>query len=241
MTFARSDLKVIYMPCKYSVKQYKENGYYHIFNRGVEKRIIFQDRKDHLVFLSYLKTYLKPKDALTLQTKLGDNKTPWPEKSKIIKLLRLNNFHGEIKLLCYCLMPNHFHFLIKQKSASAIDSFMQSFCTRYSLYFNKTYKRVGPLFQGKYKAVLVKSDEQLLHLSRYIHLNPARSDLAARSDLEASYSSYKDYLKKRETSWVNTKEVLSLFSEENPNLSYKSFVEDNEINSNTYLKKITFE
>lgn len=157
------------MPAKNRTKLYLEDGYYHIYNRGVEKRLIFLDEQDYAVYLSYLKNYLIPKDEKGLSDKLSNPNTSYKEKDKILKLLRLNNFYGEITLLAYCLMPNHFHFFIKQKSASSIDRFMNSLCTRYSMYFNKKYKRVGALYQGVYKAVTVDHDEQFIYLSKYIH------------------------------------------------------------------------
>ena len=110
------------MPSRNSVKQYINEGYYHIYNRGVEKRSIFQDIQDYLVFLSYLKQYLLPKNEEELKEKLSDLNTSYKEKDKIIKLLQLNNFADEITFLAYCLMPNHFHFFIKQKSAGSIDN-----------------------------------------------------------------------------------------------------------------------
>ncbi|MBI4991459.1 transposase [Candidatus Gottesmanbacteria bacterium] len=158
------------MPSKNEVKIYRENTFYHLYNRGVEKRIIFIDQQDYSVFLSYLKAYLLPKDEESLQKKLADKKTNYKEKDTIIKLLRLNNFSETLELLAYYLMPNHFHFLVYQKTADAIDKFMNSLITRYVMYFNRKYKRVGPLFQGIYKAVSVETNEQLIHLSRYIHL-----------------------------------------------------------------------
>ena len=124
------------MPSRNSIKQYVNNSYYHIYNRGVEKRLIFLDAQDYAVFLSYLKEYLTPKNEQELRQKLSDPNTSYKEKDKILKLLRLNNFYGEITLLAYCLMPNHFHFFIKQKSAVSIDKFMQSLSTRYTMYFN---------------------------------------------------------------------------------------------------------
>src|SRR3989344_7551887 len=151
------------MPAKNSVKQYLENGYYHIYNRGVEKRNIFLDQQDYGVFLSYLKEYLSPKNEKELQEKLSNPNTSYKEKDKILKALRMNNFFGEITLLAYCLMPNHFHFFIKQKSAVSIDKFMNSIGTRYTMYFNRKYKRVGSLFQAVYKAVLVSHEEQFIY------------------------------------------------------------------------------
>ena len=163
------------MPAKNSIKTYTENGYYHLYNRGVEKRTIFQGEQDYAVFLSYLKTYLMPKNEDDLRQKLADPTISYKEKENIIKLLRLNNFADEITLIAYCLMPNHFHFLVKQNSANGIDRFMNSLGTRYTMYFNRKYKRVGSLYQDVYKAVMVGSDEQLLHLTRYIHRNPVPS------------------------------------------------------------------
>lgn len=141
------------MPAKNSIKVYAENGYYHLYNRGVDKRVIFGDAQDYVVFLSYLKTYLLPKNEAELRQKLADSTISYKEKDKILNLLRLNNFADEITLICYCLMPNHFHLLIKQNSANSIDRFMNSLCTRYTMYFNRKYKRIGPLCQDVYKRV----------------------------------------------------------------------------------------
>src|SRR3989344_6547024 len=119
------------MPAKNKIKTYLENGYYHIYNRGVEKRVIFEDKLDRSVFLNYLKEYLLPKDIVSLSKVIMDTSVSAEEKEKAIRQMRLNNFAGEIELLCYCLMPNHFHLLIKQRNARAIETFMKSLCTRY--------------------------------------------------------------------------------------------------------------
>lgn len=210
-------------------KQYIENGYYHIYNRGVEKRTIFLDEQDYNVFLSYLKEYLLPKNEKELYERLSDPDISYKEKDKILKVLRLNNFADEIILISYVLMSNHFHFVIKQKSAGSIDKFMNSLAARYTMYFNKKYKRVGALYQGVYKAVLIRTNEQLLQLTRYIH----KQVLASRSEawrFGRQPSSYQEYLGLRKTEWIHTEEVLSFFSETRQNLSYKSFVEEQESN-----------
>src|SRR3989338_5383890 len=213
------------MPSRNSTKLYVENGYYHIYNRGVEKRLIFLDQQDYSVFLNYLKEYLLPKDTEGLQTILASPTTSSKEKAQALKLLRLNNFTDEITLLAYCLMPNHFHLLIKQKSSGSIDIFMNSLATRYTMYFNRKYKRVGPLYQDVYKAVLVTREEQLLHLTRYIH----KQALALQGDalergLTEQPSSYLDYVGKRKTEWVKPAEILAYFSKTNPRFSYAAFV-----------------
>lgn len=213
------------MPSKNSIKIYAEDSYYHIYNRGVEKRLIFQDAQDYGVFLSYLKEYLTLKNELELRQKLSDPSTSYKEKDKILKLLRMNNFYGEITLLAYCLMPNHFHFFIKQKSALSIDKFMQSLCTRYTMYFNRKYRRVGSLFQAVYKAVLVETEEQFIYLSKYIHKQSlALQGLTLQGWEEKQPCSFPEYLRVRKTSWVEPQEVLSYFSKTNPSLSYQSFV-----------------
>lgn len=210
------------MPSKNSRKQYADNGYYHIYNRGVEKRKLFLDHQDYSVFLSYLKEYLIPKDIDALMKLISDNSTSPSGKDKARKLLRLNNFHEEISLLSYCLMPNHFHFLIKQSSPNSIDKFMNSLATRYTMYFNRKYKRVGTLYQEVYKAVLVDTNEQLLYLTKYIH----KQALALQGEALQSGQpcSYDEYIHKRKTEWVKPDEILSYFSSSNPKLSYENFV-----------------
>lgn len=211
------------MPAKNTLKLYVENGFYHMYNRGVEKRKIFLDEQDYKVFLHFLKQCLSP--LLPIET-LGP--------IQIRKLLR-KNFAEEIKLLTYNLRPNHFHLLIKQKSKDAIEKFMRSLGTRYVIYFNRRWERSGHLFQGRYKAVLVKTDEQLLHLSRYIHINSLEDKKypleKMRKMLLNSYSSYGDYLGKRVTDWLHPEEILVFFKtgqRRGPKdlSSYQSFVED---------------
>lgn len=211
------------MPAKNRTKEYVADTYYHLYNRGVEKRIIFADTQDYNVFLSYLATYLLPKDELGLMSIIGSESATQQEKDTARKLLRMNNFYGKLTLHAYCLMPNHFHLLVHQTEEMIIDQFMNSLFTRYSMYFNRKYKRVGPLFQSLYKAVRVVSDEQLQHLSRYIHRNPM--DLAVQGPALQSYphSSYGEYLGLRNSEWVNVEKILALFlgSEK----KYEQFVE----------------
>jgi putative transposase len=210
------------MPSKNRVKNYVADGYYHIYNRGVEKRITFLDEKDYVVFLYLLKLYLSQQGEVT------------PKMFSDIQNVRIKKvFFGEIELHAFCLMPNHFHLLIRQTNSNSITEFMRALITSYVMYFNKKYKRVGTLFQGAYRAVLVTTDPYLLHLSRYIHANPlkffAGSDPAKLGDYP--YSSYTYYLGKKNANWVKTEFILSLF--ENSGNSHverrglcKKFVED---------------
>lgn len=216
------------MPATNSIKSYVPESYYHIYNRGVEKRNIFLDEQDYAVFLSYLKTYLLPKDEENLNAILQSTTAGAREKDKAAHLLRLNNFSDEIELLCYSLMPNHFHLLVYQYSGDAIDRFINSLGTRYTKYFNRRYSRVGRLYQGVYKAVLVETENQLLHLSRYIHLNPFNWLGIPVSKLNQNPlpSSLMEYLGQRRTSWVKADRILSYFRKSDPRGDYFKFIDE---------------
>ena len=207
------------MPAKNSIKQFIENGYYHLYNRGVEKRNIFLDDQDYAVFLSYIKQYLEPNTG-------SDPKS----------------LADDVDLISFCLMPNHFHFLAKQKTIDGITKFIRAICTNYVMYFNKKYDRVGTLFQGKYKGILLDNDVYLLHLSRYIHLNPTKIG----SDPKNSYSSYNYYLGKKHADWLKPEEIMSFFKSARKTslkdyLSYESFVDDYIIGSEEILGGLTIE
>lgn len=213
------------MPQKNSIKTYYENGFYHIYNRGVEKRNIFQDRKDYIFFLHLLKTGLseseKNKDNTPLDLKLlGSDSMQGPTLKRMLLRPR-KNFFKEIDLLCYCLMPNHFHFLVRQQSPRSITEFIRSISTSYSMYFNKKYHRVGSLFQGKFKAIDIRDENYLLWISRYIHRNPANF-------LTYPYSSYGDFQGNRNTVWLNSSLLLEYFSPAKfrQTSNYQKFVED---------------
>lgn len=210
------------MPRRNSIKIYVQGGYYHVYNRGVEKRIIFKDGQDYKVFLSYLKY------SLSEPPKRGDIvKTFTLQGSPFKGLPRLpKNFQNKIELLAFCLMPNHFHLLVKQEGKDTLKSFMMSLITRYSMYFNKKYDRVGSLFQGVYRGALITDEPYLLHLSRYIHLNPS----GLTKNLTSAYSSYANYLGLEKISWLKPGFILAQFNnkigiEFKKINSYKDFVE----------------
>lgn len=185
------------MPSKYVVRNLKEDSVYHIFNRGVEKRDIFLDDQDFRVFLFYLYIYITPVKQVLIK---------YPDFP-----LRLQgkNLSDEIKLLGYCLMPNHFHLLIEQKTKNGIPNFMKQAINGYTIYFNQKYKRVGSLMQGRYKAVSIDSDNLLIHVLRYIHLNPVSIGLTKELD-QYKWSSYLDYLDKP-NELVCSKKLLSSY------------------------------
>jgi len=189
-----------------------------VYNRGVEKREIFLEEIDYGVLLSYVKTYLLPKDTHALMSVIANPIAGWRQKDQAIKALRLNNFSDSIELVAFCFMKNHYHMLIRQENENDMDQFMNSLWTRYTMYFNKKYKRVGPLFQDVYKAVLVKTEEQLMYLTRYIHRNPIakrqlRNSISQRDALRNYvHSSYLNYVGERKATWIHSERILAAWN-----------------------------
>lgn len=213
------------MPGINIIKYYDDHGCYHVYNRGVEKRAIYLDHQDYVVFLSYLRDYLSNIIDITEKS--------FPSR-------KLKNYSEEIHLLSYCLMPNHFHLHIRQFSRMAMASFMRSLLTRYSMYFNRKYHRVGCLFQSRYKAAPITSDEQQVYLTRYIHRNPvaeATNDSEADLDILKGYrySSLENYLGMIDQPWVKCGEVLKLFGLLEPGSNYAHFV-SNGVTSGSVLE-----
>lgn len=195
------------------------NSYYHIYNRGVEKRNIFIGKRDYQQFLLGMDFYRKN----PLPAKLSDF------KRGIEKIKKVENQIDLVQIFSYCLMPNHFHFLLKQNTDGGITHFLRKFANSYTRYFNTKYDRIGPLFQGTFKAKLIENDAYLLQVSKYIHRNPLK--LNNNSLGSYPYSSYKYYLSQDKHLFCNTEFILSYFSNTNPNLSYQSFVEEAEVES----------
>lgn len=184
------------------------NGeYYHVYNRGVASQPTFSNQKDYERFLLCLSYYRFKDLQLRLSKLLQVNKD---EREKILLDLKKAN-DKTVDLIAFCLMPNHFHLLLKQISDGGISKFMKQITDGYTRYFNTKHQRVGPLFQGAFKAVRVETDEQLLHLTRYIHLNPLVS-LVVRGEYFTNYpwSSFKSYLDGKSDE-VNPTPILAHF------------------------------
>ncbi len=203
----------------YRTTRFINGGFYHIFNRGIRKLPTFDTKKDYSHFLDTLFYYQI------------ENPKPKFSTYRISKVFPIDQNKKMVDILCYCLMPNHFYLLVRQTRNGGISEFIRRFIHSYTKYRNVKYDFQGPVFQGMFKAVAVETDEQLLHLSRYIHLNPFVASLTDNPELY-KWSSYSDYLKGG-VSQVNTKEILSFFDTSNSYNSfaveaenYKSFVND---------------
>lgn len=194
-------------------------GLFHILNRGVDKRKIFLDEKDYLRFIHDLFEFNNEEPAFNtghfFKNQYIDVRRQYIER-KPRKLI--------VEILAFCLMPNHYHLLIKPNKDSSTAEFMKKLNGGYAKYFNIKYERVGALFQGKYKSVLIKNEAHFIHLPYYIHFNPL--DLIAPEWREREiknykkaikflenyrWSSYLDYIGKKNFPSVTQREFLSDF------------------------------
>lgn len=132
------------------------------------------------------------------------------------------NFKKDLELHAYCLMPNHFHILIKTRGRpKLLAELMRSVITAYSMYFNQKYDRSGPLFGSRYRAVRITKDDQLAHISRYIHMNPLG---IGREYSNYEYSSLPHYLGQKQADWLQVGEMMNLFN--NDSKEYIRFLDD---------------
>jgi putative transposase len=193
---------------------------YHIFNRSVDLKSVFIDKRDCervIRLLDFYQVGSPPIRYSKFVKATGELKKYFAES--------LEKMQKVVDLICFCLMPNHFHLLLRQKEDEGIFRFVRNFQIGYSKYFNEKRKRSGALFQGQFKAVRIENDEQLVHVSRYIHLNPYSSYVVKDlSDLEEyPWSSYPEYVSDIEG--ICQKELV--FSLIKTKEEYRKFVLDN--------------
>lgn len=193
---------------------------YHVFNRGVEKRQIFLEEADFYRFIETIKYYQikSPLVRFSFRNRLNIIK----HKVDITLL---------VEIICFCLMPNHFHLLLRQLDEGGITLFLNRISNSYAKYFNTKYKRVGHLFQGCFKAVRVSDDRQLLQVSRYIHRNPVSSYLV-KDIKDYQFSSYRQYVN-LEKGFCSDKIIKGQFNSEG---GYEQFVLDQD----DYARSIVF-
>lgn len=165
-------------------KNFAQDEIYHLYNRGVNKRKIFRNKEDYQFFMD----------------RLSENLFPHMEKVATKSTRRKFLPAGCFDLICFCLMPNHFHLVLRQNTEVPLSVLVHKVLTGYVKYFNKKYNRVGGLFQDQVKSVHVETNEQLMWLSGYVHSNPSVAKLV-RYDKEyqwSSYGAYMQYLKKND-------------------------------------------
>lgn len=197
---------------------------YHLYNRGVEKRNVFLDEKDHFRFIHDLFEFNDQNPASNLGYFLTSRQSIEVGLQYIRKPRKLL-----IEILAFCLMPNHYHLMVRQVTEGGVTEFMRKLGTGYTNYFNQKCKRVGALFQGKFKAVLIEQESHFVYLPYYIHFNPL--DIVMPMWRESSipdyreaitflesyrWSSHLDYLGKKNFPSVTSREfLLEYFNGEN--------------------------
>jgi len=218
-----------------------QNGqFYHIFNRGVDKRVIFNSSEDYIRFLQGMKAFNdeQPVGSLWLVNK---------RKEKLVSALVPHQVGEGLKrspkpltdIICYSLLPNHFHLILQQKKDAGVSNFLQRLGSGYTSYFNQKNERSGSLFQGTYKAVQVESDEQLLYLSSYINGNPEIHKIA-KAD-KYNWSSYSDYLGLTNYGLCSKKGILKEYKTTEDYREYTAEVIKESGARKEELKKIKFE
>ncbi|MCG2725470.1 MAG: transposase [Elusimicrobia bacterium] len=186
---------------------------YHIFNKSIAKFVIYNKEADFQRMIDVMDYYQLSKNSI----KFSKYKKTLKDENPFYKKLSGVNL---VEIISYCIMPTHFHMILKQKTKNGIPLFIKKVCDSYTRYFNIKHNRKGPLWEGKYKNVLIKTDVQLLHLTRYLHLNPVTSFLINKPE-EWKHSSYLEFLNRKERKICSFSSVLDI----NPE-NYKNFVED---------------
>lgn len=198
--------------------QFVNGEIYHIVNRGVEKRIIFSQQIDYFRFVSGLFEF-NNRNAVSIRNRLKERKNRGLTSVTSVDSPR----ELLVEVIGFCLMPNHFHLVLRQLMEDGISIFMQKLGNGYVGYFNLKYDRVGSLFQGRFKAVHIRNNDQLINTVCYVHTNPVeilepnwkkkgvKNPKKAIKFLESSYrwSSYPDYIGKKNFPSVTHRDFIS--------------------------------
>ncbi len=191
---------------------------YHIYTRSIAEFHIFRSKEDYSRMIETLQYY----SAVKTDCRFSFLKDMSSE-TREMKINEIRQSDKLVHIISYCLMPTHVHLVLEQSKEDGISKYMNLILKSYSKYFNCKYNRMGPLWQSRFKNVLVDSDNQLLHLTRYLHLNPVTSFIKEKPE-EWNYSSYPEYLQSVHPSnrICDYKEYISMKPKE-----YAKFVCDN--------------
>lgn len=227
---------------------FANNQFYHVYNRGVDKRRVFMDDKDYYRFIHDLFEFNDENMVMNILRRIlrrtEGNPISFIKVRQPRKLL--------VEIISYCLMPNHYHLFLRQRVDGGISKFLQKLGIGYTNYFNQKHERSGVLFQGKFKAVSVEDDVQFTHISRYIHLNPVelikpnwkeegiKNWREARQFLESyRWSSYLDYIgKKNFPSLINKQFLSNYFDNEK---EYQEFIKEWALKDSEVIKDLTID
>ncbi|HUG71111.1 MAG TPA: transposase [Pirellulaceae bacterium] len=198
--------------------------FYHVYNRGANRGPIFFQPDHYLFFLR------------RLRQKLVGEKYNAEDSKSVGPAAEVSDTSPHVTVVAYCLMPNHYHLLLRVES-NHFSERMQAFGTSYSKAINKQIGRSGTLFEGRFQAKHVDQESYLLHLSRYIHLNPVAARLV-RQPAEWEFSSYREYLAIRAGTLPCPQIVLGEFSSRE---HYRRFVESKPSETAASIDHLLFE
>ncbi len=196
-----------------------KNQVYHIFSRSIAEFKIFNNTEDYLRMLDLLQFFsifsppCKFSNFLKLQIVQQDGFQVYFDKIAADQ-------EKIISLVAYCLMPTHLHLILKQLKDDGITIYMKNVLDSYSRFFNVRHKRKGPLWEGRFNSKLIENDEQLLHLTRYIHLNPTTANLV-RNPEDWKYSSYSEYISSAKIEICQYEDLMEIIPK-----TYRKFVND---------------
>jgi len=186
----------------------ENDNFYHIFTRSISQHKIFPSSRELSRFSETVKFYQFGNSGIkySVSSKNSDN-----------SIDRTNKL---VEIIAYCIMPTHIHLILKQLKKNGISDFMRYVLNSYTRYFNIKNNRKGPLWEGRFKSVLIENNDYLLHLTRYIHLNPVTSYLVKKPE-QWKASSYTEYLNEFNQRLTNMDGIFDFTPE-----TYKEFVED---------------
>jgi len=195
---------------------------YHIYNRGIDKKPTFTSKLEYKRALLTMRYYRFDHKTIRLSQFLQLNSD---ERTETLERLE-NSDMKNIDILCYCLMPNHFHILVRQRIEHGISRFMSNFQNSYTRFSNLRHKHEGSLFLDQCKAKRIEDDTQLLHVNRYIHLNPYTSYVVNTLEEVCTYlwSSMGEYLRDKVDCICDVDTVMRAFRNKQ---EYTRFVFDN--------------
>jgi putative transposase len=180
--------------------------YYHIYNRGANRDLIFRCDDNYLFLLKRIKQYVA---------------------------------EYEIAMISYCLMPNHYHFVLRQGSEKQISAFIQAVFNSYTKAFNKMYERTGTLFEERFRAIAIERFDYLLHLCRYVHRNPLEAGLVKHPG-QWQFSNYLEWIGQRKGTLVDKEFVHENFPDPSEYEEFvMTYIPPEKINKS--LQKLTFE
>ena len=188
--------------------EFANGEYYHIFNRGVDKRKIFQDESDFRRFWLSMNLLNDDEDSLMLRWKNYKRKKPNPN----LKEFRQESGSGQkplVAFVAYCLNSNHFHFILKQLEEKGLERFMHKIGTSYANYFNEKYDRAGALFQGRFKSIYINNNSRLLFLSSYVSCNSEVHGIVKAPNYQ--WCSFPEYIGKSEDNVCSKKIIMEQF------------------------------